>query len=176
MLFASFSCIKCAWICIFHEISWKSRRHFAANSYAKLCTVLCTVLLSIFLFSNDLIKFPDTHALVTVYCMTNFNSIAYWFVPGLSMITYTVYLELDNALRSLEDHSVYLKHKRQVWTFDVYSEGIWTHYGFCWDCLRLFPLEGKVTANHHTLVLSDHFYPVMKHLYPVVCAGYRSTC
>lgn len=25
------------------------------------------------------------------------------------MITYTVYLELDNALRSLEDHSVYLQ-------------------------------------------------------------------
>ncbi len=38
---------------------------------------------------------------------------------------------------------------------------------FCWHGLGpLVPLEGTVTANQYKVVLSDHLYPMMKHVYP----------
>ena len=32
-------------------------------------------------------------------------------------------------------------------------------------CVHLSPLEGRVTANQYTFVLSDHIYPMMTHFY-----------
>lgn len=38
---------------------------------------------------------------------------------------------------------------------------------FCWHGLGpLVPLEGEVTANEYTVILSDHLYPMMRHFYP----------